>query len=59
MTYQEILSEFKNTFKNIEINDYRPAVPMFTEGLPGITIWLKNGDILVYYPRINKNKEEN
>ena len=52
MTYDELLDRFKDTFHFAEIDDYRPVChELFTEGKEGITIWLKNGDMVVYYPK--------
>lgn len=54
MTYNELLKKFKDVFHFVEIDDYRPIchlTELFTRGKEGITIWLKNGDIIVYYPK--------
>lgn len=49
---EELFSLFKENYPNIEVEDYRPLCPqLFTTNLQGITIWLKNGDIIQYYPR--------
>lgn len=53
MTYGEIYKEFCNKFPNIEIEDYRPADPMFIPQLSrgiqnGIIVWLKDGSKVVY-----------
>lgn len=53
MTYEEINEEFCNKFPNAEIEDYRPADPMFvpqlTSGIPNaIIVWLKDGSKAVY-----------
>lgn len=58
MTYDELLDKFADTFPLAEIDDYRPACSIYQEGKVGITIWLKNGDMVVYYPRqkVRKNK---
>ena len=51
MTYKELLDKFINTFPDAKINDYRPICHEFFVGdKQGITIWLKNGDIIEYYP---------
>jgi len=36
----------------LRVKDYRPLCPeLFTHDLKGITIWLKNGDVIQYYPK--------
>ena len=56
MTFNEVLGKFADTFPSAEIEDYRPIChELFEEGKEGITIWLTNGDMLVYYP--NQNEE--
>ena len=57
MTNKEILDKFINTYPSIQINDYRPIChQLFTEERQGITIWLKNGDIIEYYPKGGENE---
>lgn len=56
MTWGELYKQFKKEYPKKEVSDYRP----FVEGyLPrrraGIIVWLKNGDVLAYFP---KNTEE-
>ena len=52
MTYDELLDKFSDTFPFAKINDYRPVCPeLFQVGKVGITIWLENGDMIVYYPK--------
>lgn len=53
MTYEEIYEEFCNKFPNVEIEDYRPADPIFmpqlTRGIPkAIIVWLKDGSKVIY-----------
>lgn len=53
MTYNDIYEEFCKKFPNIEVKDYRPAVPLhipqLLEGIPyAIIIWLKDGSTIVY-----------
>lgn len=48
MTNAEMIETFKNRYPEIEVCDYRPAcIP--SDG-QCITIWLKNGDAIIYYP---------
>ncbi len=52
MTINEVLNKFEETFPSAAVNDYRPIChELFTEGKEGLTIWLKNGDIIEYYPK--------
>lgn len=53
MTYEEIYEEFCNKFPNAEIEDYRPADPMFIpqllRGIPNaIIVWFKDKSKVVY-----------
>ena len=48
----EVLNKFEDTFPFAGVNDYRPIChELFTDGKEGLTIWLKNGDIIEYYPK--------
>ena len=52
MTIDEVLERFKEAFPFAVVNDYRPIChELFTEGKEGLTIWLKNGDVIEYYPK--------
>ena len=53
MTYDCILNKFEKAFPNSpKIDDYRPVChELFENGKVGITIWLANGDMVVYYPK--------
>ena len=53
MTYEEIYEEFCNKFPNAEIEDYRPAVPMYIPQLMrdipnAIIVWLEDGSEVIY-----------
>lgn len=59
MTFEEILDKFKDAFPFTTIDDYRPIChELFTDGKVGITVWLKNGDIIEYYPNEESEVEE-
>lgn len=59
MTFEEVLNKFKDVFPFAEVDDYRPLChELFTDGKPGITIWLKNEDIIEYYPNAESEVEE-
>ena len=52
-TYEDIYNEFCNKFPNVEVEDYRPADPMYIpqllRGIPyAILVWLKDGSKVVY-----------
>ena len=57
MTHEEILNKFEDEFPLAKIDDYRPIChALFTDDKQGITIWLKNGDIIEYYPKGNDDE---
>lgn len=59
MTFEEILNKFKDAFPFADVDDYRPIChELFTDGKEGITLWLKNGDIIEYYPNEESEVEE-
>ena len=52
MTINEVLNKFEEVFPFATVNDYRPIChELFTDGKEGLTIWLKNGDVIEYYPK--------
>lgn len=60
MTFNEVLDKFEDTFPAAEIDDYRPIChELFEDGKEGLTIWLTNGDMLVYYPNQADKEEQN
>jgi len=59
MTYQDLIEKFKDIFPFAKVNDYRPVChELFEDGKVGITIWLENGDMIVYYPQIESEVED-
>lgn len=59
MTFDDLLDKFEGTFPFAEIDDYRPVCPeIFQADKVGITIWLKNGDMVVYYPNTESEDKE-
>lgn len=53
MTYGDIFEEFCIRFPDANVEDYRPADPMFipqlSRGIPNaIIVWLKNGSKVIY-----------
>lgn len=59
MTIDEVLNKFGETFPFVTVEDYRPIChELFTEGKEGLTIWLKNGDVIEYYPNADREDAE-
>lgn len=58
MTFDELLSKFEDAFPFAEIDDYRPVChELFEDGKVGVTIWLTNGDMIVYYPKMERGED--
>ena len=57
MTNGEIYNLFISKHKDVDVEDYRPLWDKFIEGREGITIWEKDGGIILYFPP-NKPTEE-
>ena len=55
MSNQDLFNEFVKNYPDMKVNDYRPLWMDAVKGKPGITIWLDNGDVILYFP---KEKEE-
>ena len=59
MTIDEVLNKFREAFPFAAVDDYRPIChELFTDGKEGLTIWLKNGDVIEYYPNANRGDTE-
>ena len=59
MTYKDIYYRCKETIRTGYIEDYRPNDQVFTEPLKdktGIVVWFKNGDEIVYYPKVESEE---
>lgn len=57
MTYGEIYEEFCNKFSNAEVNDYRPATPLYVDELNttipnAIVVWLNDGSKIIYVSEV-------
>ena len=53
MTYGQIYDEFREKFPNMDVENYRPADPMYIpqllRGIPyTIIVWLKDGSRIIY-----------
>ena len=58
MTNRDIMSIFKGRYPELKVDDYRPLWDEFVKDKEGITIWLENGDTLMYFPN-TENKGVN
>ena len=56
ITNGDIFNKFKTDYPDLEVKDYRPMHLDFVRGRIGIVVWLKNGDILLYFPKISFNE---
>ena len=59
VTWGDLYKRFVKEYPGTKAVDYRP----FVEGLlptrrSGIIVWLDNGDVLVYMPKVAEKKEE-
>ena len=53
ITFSDVLNQFEDIFPLVHVADYRPIChELFTDGKSGITIWLDNGDVIEYYPKL-------
>ena len=51
MTYGEIYKQFTDEICGAPVDDYRPICKEMMPQTDGIIVWLKNGDVCVYYPK--------
>ena len=62
MTYEDIYKEFKEKFlTGVEIEDYRPASPLFVEELThdipcAIVVWMKDKSKVIYKSKSEDKK---
>ena len=56
MTNGQLFNKFKEDYPGLEVEDYRPMHLDFVRDRIGITVWLKNGDILLYFPKLTLNE---
>lgn len=54
----DILIEDAPTIDAVEVVNRPICHELFTDGRQGVTIWLKNGDIIEYYPNKESEVEE-
>ena len=50
LTFKEIAHIFEERYHS-QIKDYRPICDLFLEDKRGLTIWLDNGDMIIYCPK--------
>ena len=58
MTNGDLFSLFRQRFPNLRPVDMRPLDPTCVIGRVGLTIWLDNGDIILWFPQIGEEKTE-
>lgn len=51
MTNRDIFAIFKSRYPDIKVDDYRPLWIEFVKDKEGITIWVDNGDMIMYFPK--------
>lgn len=58
MTNGDLISMFTQRFPNLHLVDMRPLYRDYVVGRVGLTIWLDNGDIILWFPQIGEEKTE-
>lgn len=59
MTFDDLLDKFHDAFPFAKVEDYRPIChELFTDDKVGITIWMKNGDVIEYYPATEEDSDD-
>lgn len=51
MTNGDLFSLFRERFPNLRPVDMRPLYRDYVVGRKGITVWLDNGDIILWFPK--------
>lgn len=52
MTNGDLISMFTQRFPNLNPVDMRPLYSPYVTGREGLTIWLSNGDIILWFPKV-------
>ena len=52
MTNGDLISMFRQRFPSLRPVDMRPLDPTCVIGREGLTIWLANGDIILWFPKV-------
>lgn len=55
-TNGELFKDFCKKYPDIKVNDYRPLYLGFVDNLEGITVFMDNGDIILYFPKKEAEK---
>ena len=59
VTWGDLYRQFKKEYPKADVIDFRPFVEgCLPRNRPGIIVWLKNGDVLVYIPKAQREKRE-
>lgn len=59
VTWGDLYGQFKKEYPKADVIDFRPFVEGYLpRNRPGIIVWLKNGDVLVYIPKAQREKRE-
>ncbi len=59
VTWGDLYRQFKKEYPKADVIDFRPFVEGYLpRNRPGIIVWLKNGDVLVYIPKAQREKRE-
>lgn len=56
-TNEDLFKIFCNKYPEMHVADYRPLDPAFTKGRCGITIFMDDGDTLLYFPEVKECEE--
>ena len=56
VTNEDLFNIFRGAYPEMPVSDYRPLDLAFTKDRLGITIFMDNGDILLYFPEV-KNED--
>lgn len=59
VTWGDLYRQFEKEYPKADVIDFRPFVEGYLpRNRPGIIVWLKNGDVLVYIPKAQREKRE-
>lgn len=50
MNFQDIADLFEDKYR-ANVDDFRPICDLFLEDKRGATLWLDNGDMIIYCPK--------
>ena len=58
MTNGDLMSIFRQRFPNLTPVDFRPPSTDYVGNRVGLTIWLDNGDIILWFPQLEEGDAE-